>query len=99
VFRDSNRADNTRKKEPSITERTKEKGTLQEIKEGLEKTKSALEDYKEKTSKLDECTRLCAGDSYNIPAVKDQCYLSCNEVYYYGGMEPLDKLIEDFKRE
>ena len=77
---------------------TKEKGRLEEIKEGLEKTKDALEGYKEKTDKLDECTRLCADDSYKIPAVKDQCYLTCYEIYYYGGMESLDDLIEDFKK-
>ena len=80
-------------------EETKEKGTLEEIRDALQETKDVLEDYQEKTDKLDECTELCAGDSYDIPAVKDQCWLSCYEIHYYGGMEALDDFIEGLKNE
>ncbi|MCX6742066.1 MAG: hypothetical protein NTX24_02735 [Candidatus Pacearchaeota archaeon] len=47
--------------------------------------------------KLDKCTKLCAGEDIEIPAVKDECYSSCYQIYYYGGEKELDNLIEDYK--
>jgi len=46
--------------------------------------------------KIDECTKLCAGEDIDIPAVKTDCYSSCYQIYYYGGETDLDKYIKEF---
>jgi hypothetical protein len=45
------------------------------------------------SKKLDLCTKDLAGDSIDIPQVKDECYASCYQIYYYGGEEALDEYI------
>ncbi len=69
-----------------------------DILKALEETKEVLEDYQEKTDKLDECTRLCAGDDYNIPYIKNEWYNVCYQLYYYTGIEGLDEQIVDCKK-
>jgi hypothetical protein len=46
------------------------------------------------SKKLDICTKDIAGDSINIPQVKDEAYSSCYEMYYSGGEEVLNQYIE-----
>lgn len=46
--------------------------------------------------KIDGCTKLCAGEDIDIPAVKTDCYSSCYQIYYYGGETDLDKYIKEF---
>ena len=64
------------------------------LSDALKDLQKSLEDSSRTTSKINECTKLCAGDSYNIPVVKNECYLSCYQTYYYGGEGTLDELIE-----
>jgi len=62
----------------------------------------ALEDLEEQSSiykKLDECTKLSAGKDINLPAIKNEFYTVCYEIYYYGGEEDLDKFIEELNGE
>jgi hypothetical protein len=47
------------------------------------------------SDKLDACTRSCAGDEYDIPAMRQYWYDDCYESYYYNGEEELDKQITD----
>ena len=68
------------------------------IVKSLEDTKQVLEDYQEKTSKLNECTKVCAGDDYNIPRIKDEWYLTCYQLYYNLGLEALDEQIAECKK-
>jgi len=49
--------------------------------------------------KLNECTKLCAGEDINIPAIKNECYSACYQTYYYGGEKDLDDLIKEYKGE
>jgi len=49
--------------------------------------------------KLDECTKLCAGEDINIPVIKNECYSSCYQIYYYGGEKDLDELIKKYNGE
>lgn len=46
--------------------------------------------------KIDGCTKLCAGEDIDIPAVKTDCYSSCYQIYYYGGEADLDEYIKEF---
>lgn len=46
--------------------------------------------------KIDKCTKLCAGEDVDIPAVKADCYSSCYQIYYYGGETDLDEYIKEF---
>ena len=66
-----------------------------EVVKVLEETKETIVNYQDKTEKLNECTRLCAGEDYDIPVYKDEWYSACYEIYYYGGMEALDKQIAE----
>ena len=59
----------------------------------LEELTESIEDYQEKTSKLDECTEVCAGENYDIPAIKNEWYYACYEIYTYLGEEGLDEQI------
>jgi len=77
---------------------TPEKADQPSIIKSLEDTKQALEDYQDKTSKLDECTRVCAGEDYKIPRIKDEWYLVCYQLYYNLGLEALDEQIAECKR-
>lgn len=61
----------------------------------LEEAQEELENYQERTDKLDECTRVCAGEDYDIPVVKDQWYLVCYQLYYNLGMDALDDQIAE----
>lgn len=45
------------------------------------------------------CVELCAGEDINIPAVKDQCSLSCYQIYYYEGEEGLNQYLIELKGE
>lgn len=68
-----------------------------DILNSLEETKKVIENYQDKTNKLNECTKLCAGDSYDIPAYRNEWYNTCYQLYYYTGMEGLDEQIADCK--
>jgi len=47
--------------------------------------------------KLSTCTKLCAGEDIDIPAVKTDCHSTCYQVYYYGGEKDLDDLIKEYQ--
>lgn len=57
----------------------------------LKEKKEELEKQKLLDDKLDRCTKMCAGERYSVPAVKDQCYNNCYQIYYNQGEEGLDK--------
>ena len=72
-------------KEENTTENT---NYIQETKKESGKDDSLSE-------KLDKCTRLCAGEEYEIPYVKDEVYKNCYQIYYYAGMQALDDRIAE----
>jgi len=88
------------KTEASSSEEPKKEVTEEKlgILKQLEETKEALDDYKEKTDKLNGCTKLCAGDDYDIPYIKNEWYNTCYQLYYYGGMEALERQITECKK-
>jgi len=49
------------------------------------------------TAKINECTKLCAGEEYDTPVYRDAWYDTCSQLYYYGGEEAIDKQIADCK--
>ncbi|MBI2146294.1 hypothetical protein HYU22_03070 [Candidatus Woesearchaeota archaeon] len=72
--------------------------TISNLQKALEDAKKQLENHQSKTSKLDECTKLCAGEEYDIPYVKDEWYSTCYQIYYYAGESALDEQIADCKK-
>lgn len=71
---------------PSEEEEIEENGILETLHEGVGTM-----------VKLNKCTELCAGKDINIPAIKQDCYSSCYNLYYYFGEEELNKYIEDME--
>jgi len=81
-----------------------EEGEGDVVVDSTEEVREILEDLQEglgissgtiPTDKIDECTKLCAGDDYNIPEVKAVFYSTCYDINYYGGEEALDEMIAD----
>jgi len=65
----------------------------------LELLKERLEENQQMTLKLDECTKACAKEDYNIPAIRNDWYNVCYQLYYNLGLEEVDKQIADCKSE
>ncbi len=63
---------------------------LKELAESLEKQQGIHD-------KIDECTKLCAGEDIDIPYVKSACHSDCYQIYYYTGEEGLDEYILELK--
>ena len=74
---------------------TEEKTEVSDISESLKKLQEKLKEQQRINSKIEECSKLCSGEEYNIPAVKSAFWSSCYETYYYGGEQVLDDLIAD----
>ncbi|MBI1935571.1 hypothetical protein HYS31_03960 [Candidatus Woesearchaeota archaeon] len=67
------------------------------ISDSLKQLQEKLKEQQKINSKVDECAKLCAGEQYNIPYVKDTFWSTCYEVYYYAGEEALNEMIADCK--
>ncbi|MBU4308369.1 MAG: hypothetical protein KJ566_01070, partial [Nanoarchaeota archaeon] len=63
------------------------------VKIASEKESTSEEKDMSISEKKQLCIELCAGNSINIPIIKNECSLNCNDIYYYGGEEELDKYI------
>ncbi|MBU2639352.1 MAG: hypothetical protein KKG75_01450 [Nanoarchaeota archaeon] len=73
-----------------------DEATLQE----LEKSQTKLKEMSRINTKIDDCILACGGEeTEKIPALKVEFQSSCYQVYYYGGEEELDKLIEGCKKQ
>ena len=68
-------------------------GWMEDLSQAMEEMEETLNIY----DKLDECSELCAGESADIPYVKNECYSACNEIYYYAGEEALDNFMEGYR--
>ncbi len=54
---------------------------------------SYREDVQQKlevSQKIKECATWCAGEDKDIPAIYNEFYRACYDVYYYGGLEELE---------
>ena len=67
--------------------------------DSLNELKNTLEDTTRINKKIDECTKLCAGEDIDIPVMKVECQSACYQTHYYGGEGALDNLIEEYKNE
>lgn len=74
-------------------------GFLDELGKALEELSESLSESSELNSKLDECTRVCAGDDYDTPLIRDEFYSVCYQLYYALGMEGLEEEIERCKNQ
>ena len=54
----------------------------------LQKQMKALE-------RVNDCAIICAGVDKDIPAIRNEWYVSCNQIYYNLGIEELEKFITD----
>ena len=88
-------------KDYKCVEKQKTQTVIEEEKSDFQKSleilKEKLEDNRQMTLKLDECTKACAGEDYNLPYIKDEWYSVCYQLYYYLGLEEVDKQIIDCK--
>ena len=50
------------------------------------------------TKKIDLCTKDIAGDSIDIPQVKDEAHASCYQIYYSGGEEALNEYVQGLNK-
>jgi len=78
-------------------ETTTDTGTGSGILDSLKELIESLEETTRINSKIDECTKICAGEDYDIPVIKNEFYLACYQIYYYAGEEELDKYIAECK--
>lgn len=65
-------------------------GALEDLAEKMEESTRILQ-------KLNDCTEICAGEYYDIPAVRNEFYSICYQLYYYAGEDQLDDYIEECK--
>ncbi len=86
--------------EPELESTIEEDSWTDDFDEAMEDLGEALEDLEEQSNiykKLDECTELSAGEDINIPAIKNEFYMACYQIYYYGGEEALDEYIAELR--
>lgn len=43
--------------------------------------------------RVDDCSIICSGKDKDILAIKNEWYMSCNQIYYNLGIEELEKFI------
>lgn len=82
------------------TETASSDSWLNSFNEALKELNESLSGVREQQSiykKIDECTELCAGESIDIPVIKNECWYGCYQVYYYGGESGLDEYIAELK--
>ncbi len=65
------------------------------ISDSLKQLQEKLKEQQRINSKIEDCTKLCAGEDYNIPYIKNTFWSTCYQVYYYTGEEALDEMITD----
>ena len=64
--------------------------SLKDLRNSLQDLSNKLAETTRINKKIDDCSIKCAGAEANIPAVKNQFYLACYDVYYNGGEAELD---------
>lgn len=67
-------------------EKTSVEEYLEQLKETVEESKTNMGNYQ----KIRDCAKKCSGEHADIPAVYNEFYSACYELYYYGGIEEME---------